>query len=150
MPSPRELKVHTESIMKGAVFKKKLEEEREFLKRQELHLQPQQNPSELGVGNRRDDIELQRSLSMDFQSPTKNPTMSRNTPPGKFSFVPTATMLEKMAKNSVGTPGAAANVVDNLNDQAKSWLPRNDAFERPDTQKGKLVYIILFDFNKFT
>lgn len=133
MPSPRELKVHTESIMKGALFKKKMEEEREFLKRQEWHLQQQQHKaSGLGDGN--------RSLSMDLhQSPGTKPNIGRNAFPGKFSFLPTSVMREKVSENIIGTLGAA---VDNLNNQPnQSWLESNDSPKPPDTHKGKFAKI---------
>lgn len=139
MPSPHELKVLTESIMKGALFKKKMEEEREYLKRQEWLLQQQTKAFGLNDVNRRDDVEMHRNLSLDLhQSPGKKPIIGRKTPPGKFSFLPTSEMREKVAENDFGASGAVATVADNLNDQANhNWLPSKDASMRSDTQTGK-------------
>lgn len=45
IPSPRELAAHTQSIMQGALIKKKLEEQREnFRRRQEMQLPKQPTP----------------------------------------------------------------------------------------------------------
>lgn len=134
MPSPRELKVHTESIMKGALFKKKMEE-RELLKRQEWHLQHQHKTSGLGEGTSRNDVEMHRSLSMDLhQSPA--PMSGRKVPPEKFSFLPTPMMRENVVENNIA--GAAATAVENLNNHGnRSWPAHNDSSKPPDTQKGK-------------
>lgn len=151
MPSPRELKVHTESIMKGALFKKKMEEEREFLKRQEWHLQQQHNASGLCDDNRREDVELHRSLSLDLhQSPVKMQNLGRKAPPGKFSFLPNSVMREKVAENNFGTSGTAVTAIDNMNDQVnQSWLASNDPSKRPETQMGKFEkkFNLIFNFN---
>lgn len=137
MPSPHELKVHTETIMQAALFKKKMEEEREFRKRQDWYLQQQQKASSFSDGNMQPDEELNRSLSLDLhQSPTKKATFGRKASTGNLSTVPTTSMMrEKMTENNIAT--SKTTVPDNSNGSANAnWLASNNSSK--DTHKGKI------------
>lgn len=126
IPSPRELQVHTQSIMQNALIKKKLEEQREnFRKRQEMQQQQQQNPQ-----NSIDSNQEFSAFNLNQRDPTstvnnQNQIKSSNqqhiaSPIPALAFTPTSVLRKMTAEKDLeNTQLNSSTTKDGINKVSK-------------------------------
>lgn len=133
IPSPRELQVHTQSIMQNALIKKKLEEQREnFRKRQELQQQQQhQRPqSQSQAQNNLDGkIKIRDNMlitinNLFYKLKTGESKRHIASPIPALAFTPTSVLRKMTAEKDTDNAQTNSNLV-NVKDKVGKELSSN-------------------------